>query len=52
MQGNQQIFQSQQLQKYLTYEAHFFFSTLEVSCRYLKWEKNGAKIYGFLDNLI
>ena len=33
------IFRSQQLQKYLTYDAHTGFKTLEISCKYQKCTK-------------
>ena len=50
---NKYIFRSQKLQKYLTYEAHFFFSEQR---KFNLDSKNGKKIrqkiHGFLDNLI
>ena len=48
------IFQSQELQKYFTYEAFFFFFsehwTFHVDTKNAK--KMEQKVYGFLDNLI
>ena len=41
---NKYVFQSQSLPKYLTYEAHFFFRTLEIACKYQK--TNAAKSLG------
>ena len=50
---NKHIFRSQELQKYLTYEAHFFSSEhwkFNVDSKNAK--KMQQKINGFLDNLI
>ena len=51
---NKHISRSLQLQKYLSYQAHFFFffKTLEIYCKFRKFKKNGEKIYGFSDSLI
>ena len=50
---NKYIFQSQELQKYLAYEAHFSFS---VHWKFNADSKNAKKMqpknYGFLDNFI
>ena len=53
MQVNQNVFWSQKLQKYLTYEPHCFLQDIENLMSMLKIQKKTLKkIDGFLDSVI
>ena len=47
---SKQVFQSQELQKYLSYEAHFFFKMFQIECTFQNLDTKLEKEIGFIDN--